>query len=256
MISAVKGMRDLFSLEGKVAVVTGASSGIGRHFVDVYLDAGARVIAISRTVGDLDQHPEFGTRVNHVVADLADSEQVQSAAQSIGQVTDRVDVLVNAAGLNPRLSADAMTEADWRQTLDLNLTAPFLLTRALIGLLKTSGSGRVIHIASLQSLRAFPNGMAYGATKGGIAQLTRAMAVEWSSQGVNVNAIAPGFFRTPLTEAVFNDIETAEKLASQTCLGRNGKLSDLTGPLIFLSTEASCYVTGQLLFVDGGFTAK
>lgn len=249
-------MDDMFSLQGKVAVVTGGSSGIGRHFVDVYLERGAQVIAISRSLGDLDAHPEFNKRLKHISADLMERECVPGVGNQVRSIVDRVDVLVNAAGLNPRVSASELSQDVWQRTLDLNLTAPFLLSQSLIDLLKSSESGRVINIASLQSVRGFPNGMAYGATKGGIAQLTRAMAVEWSSDGVNVNAIAPGFFKTALTESVFNDCATVEALANQTCLGRNGELSDLTGPLIFLSTDASRYVTGQLLFVDGGFTAK
>ena len=120
----------------------------------------------------------------------------------------------------------------------------------------SKGWGRVVNFASLQSRRAFPSGLAYGASKGGVEQMTRAMAEAWSSKGITVNAVAPGFFPTELTEAVFKDPILAKKNADQTCIGRNGKLDDLNGPLLFLCSKASDYMTGQMLFVDGGFTVK
>lgn len=166
------------------------------------------------------------------------------------------DILVNAAGINPRQPADSFTLEAWRLTLDLNLSAPFLLARALVPAMRAKGWGRIINIASLQSVRAFPNGMAYGASKGGVAQMTRAMAEAWSRDGVNCNALAPGFFPTDLTNAVFEDPAAAARNAAQTCIGRNGRLDDLVGPAVFLASPASDYVTGQVLFVDGGFTAK
>jgi len=166
------------------------------------------------------------------------------------------DVLVNAAGLNPRKPADSVTAEDWQRTLDLNLSAPFFLAQALVPAMRARGWGRIINIASLQSRRAFPDGIAYGASKGGVAQLTRAMAEAWSGAGVTCNALAPGFFPTELTAPVFDDSKAAERNAAQTCMGRNGELDDLAGPAIFLASPASDYVTGQILFVDGGFTAK
>ena len=122
--------------------------------------------------------------------------------------------------------------------------------------MKRQGFGRIVNFASLQSERAFNNGLAYGTTKGGVAQMTRAMAEAWSSTGVNTNALAPGFFPTQLTAPVFGDATTAQRLAQQTCVGRNGQMADIDGPLLFLCSDASTYVTGQILYVDGGFTAK
>jgi gluconate 5-dehydrogenase len=122
--------------------------------------------------------------------------------------------------------------------------------------MRDKGWGRIINIASLQSERAFENGLAYGASKGGVTQLTRAMAEAWSRHGINANAIGPGFFPTDLTQAVFDDDARAGKLAAQTAIGRNGNLADLSGPAVFLASPASDYVTGQVLYVDGGFTAK
>ena len=148
------------------------------------------------------------------------------------------------------------TPEGWDITLQLNLAVPFFLSQHLVPAMKAKGWGRIVNFASLQSSRAFPGGLSYGASKGGIAQLTRAMAEAWSRDGINVNAIGPGFFKTELTEAVFADPDRAARNATQTCIGRNGALEDLDGPLLFFCSDASAFVTGQVLMVDGGFTAK
>ncbi len=166
------------------------------------------------------------------------------------------DIIVSAAGANPRVHADFIDEKSWQKTVHLNLNVPFLVAQAFVKEMKAKGWGRIINIASLQSSRAFENGVAYGAAKGGIIQLTRAMAEAWSSHGITANAIAPGFFPTELTAPVFGDPAIASKHAAQTAIGRNGELEDLRGPLLFLASNASSYVTGQTLAVDGGYTAK
>ena len=149
-----------------------------------------------------------------------------------------------------------MTDEGWDTTLNLNLAAPFFLAQAMVPAMKEKGWGRIINFASLQSRRAFPAGISYGASKGGVEQMTRAMAEAWSAHGIMANAVAPGFFRTELTGPVFADPVLAKRNADQTCIGRNGEPSDLDGPLMFFCSPASDYVTGQVLFVDGGFTAK
>jgi NAD(P)-dependent dehydrogenase (short-subunit alcohol dehydrogenase family) len=246
-----------FQVRGRVAVVTGGSSGIGLRFVQAYLDAGAKVIAVSRTPGPLTDlaNNQVGQLV-HVSADLSDIASIEKLPQQLVDVFGQVDILVNAAGVNPRKNSDDLGLDEWNMTLNLNLTAPYILAQGLAKGMRQRGWGRVINIASLQSERAFPNGIAYGATKGGVAQLTRAMAEEWSRDGVGVNAIGPGFFPTALTQRVFENSDLVDQLAAQTCIGRNGSLDDLVGPLMFLSSPASDYVTGQILYVDGGFTAK
>jgi gluconate 5-dehydrogenase len=165
-------------------------------------------------------------------------------------------ILVNAAGINLRQPFMDVTADAFDLHMALHLRAPFLLTQVLAPRMAANGYGRVINLASLQSTRAFPNSAPYGAGKGGIVQLTRAIAEEWSRHGVTCNAIAPGFFPTPLTAPVFNDPERAAKNAAQTAIGRNGALDDLTGATVFLASAASAYITGQTLAVDGGFTAK
>ncbi|NJM35277.1 MAG: SDR family oxidoreductase, partial [Rhodomicrobium sp.] len=191
-----------------------------------------------------------------VAADLSDPAQMKEVAARVAQAFGAPDILIAAAGINTREAADNVTLEGWSQTLNLNLAAPFFLAQALVPAMKAKGWGRILNIASLQTVRAFHGGVAYGASKAGIAQLTRAEAEAWSRHGINVNAIAPGFVETELTAPVFNNPELAARNAAQTCIGRNSTLHDLTGPALFFCSPASDYVTGQILFVDGGFTAK
>jgi NAD(P)-dependent dehydrogenase (short-subunit alcohol dehydrogenase family) len=165
------------------------------------------------------------------------------------------DIVVNAAGVNIRRPMLEITEDDWDATMSLNLAAPFFLSQRLAPAMIAKGWGRIIHIASLQSVRAFGNSGPYGASKGGIMQLARAQAEAWSKHGVTANAIAPGFFATPLTAPVVNDPVRWKKMADSTFIGRTGELADLRGAAVFLASRASDYVTGQTLFVDGGFSA-
>ncbi len=247
----------LFSVKGRVACVTGASSGIGNAAASRLAAAGARVVGVARREAELKAWAEeSGGEKAFVVADLADRSRLSDVATAISKPFGAPDILVNAAGINTRQSADDVTPAGWDKTLDLNLAAPFFLAQGLVPAMKKRRWGRIVNFASLQSRRAFPGGLAYGASKGGVEQLTRAMAEAWSAFGISVNALGPGFFPTELTGPVFSDPELAARNAEQTCIGRNGELSDLDGPLLFFCSEASAYVTGQTLFVDGGFTAK
>ena len=181
-------------------------------------------------------------------------ELARAAAEPFGAPT----IVINAAGVNPRQPADTIATETWNETLALNLSAPFFLSRALVPGMRAAGQGNIINIASLQTTRAFTNGIAYGAAKGGIGQLTRAMAEAWSGgqSGIVANAIAPGFFPTELTAPVFGDPDVSAHHAAMTCIGRNGALPDLDGALLFLASRASAYVTGQIISVDGGYTAK
>ena len=252
--------RELFSLADRVACVTGASSGIGRALATALAEAGAAVVGVARRESELSdwvrEAEAVGGRAAACVADLSDPDGVPAVAARVREPFGAPDILINAAGINPRRPAEAMTPEIWRQTLDVNLSVPFFLAQALVPAMRNKGWGRVVNFASLQSSRAFPNGIAYGAAKGGVAQLTRAMAEAWSAHGIACNALAPGFFPTELTASVFDDAEAAARNARQTCIGRNGRLDDLIGPAIFLASPASDYVTGQIIHVDGGFTAK
>ena len=249
--------RHLFDLTGRVACVTGASSGLGRRAASALVAAGAQVVGVARRADALrDWQDEAGPNAAYVVADVADRDGIAALCEAISAPFGAPDIVVHAAGINTREAASDVTPEGWDITLALNLSAPFFLTQALVPAMQQKGWGRIVNFASLQTTRAFPGGIAYGATKAGIGQLTRAMAEAWSKDGITANAIGPGFFPTELTEAVFSDPERAARNAAQTCAGRNGRMEDLDGPLLFLCSEASGYVTGQVLMVDGGFTAK
>jgi len=247
-----------FSVAGQVALVTGASSGIGRHLAGALADAGAHVIAIARRADRLTELARDHGCVPHA-CDLGAVTDFDALMAQISQHHGTPRILLNAAGVNLREPVGDITMASWNTTQHLNVTVPFMLARAMVDQLTAEGTAngaRIINFASLQSVRAFANSVAYGASKGAVTQLTRAMAEAWGAHGVTANAIAPGFFPTELTAPVFADDAKADHNAGQTCLGRNGDLADLTGPALFLSSPASGYVTGQVLYVDGGFTAK
>ncbi|UCH73957.1 MAG: SDR family oxidoreductase [Rhodospirillales bacterium] len=251
---------DPFDLAGHVALVTGGSSGLGRRIGLALARAGAAVVLVARRAELLEEASgeieAVGARAACLVADVGDTSAIDGMAEDAARPFGAPDILVNAAGVNLRQPPAEVTIDSWNRTLSLNLTAPFFLARALLPGMKARRWGKIVNLASLQSCRAFANGIAYGASKGGIVQLTRAMAEAWSRFGITCNALAPGFFPTELTAPLFGDPATLEKLAAQTAIGRNGELSDIDGPAVFLAAPASDYITGQVIFVDGGFTAK
>ena len=253
-------LENLFTLRNKVALVTGASSGIGHHLCMVYAKAGAHVIAIARRESRLIELKEKITKnggsIDYLALELSLSLDYSELEKKVSSIAGSPDILINAAGVNLRQHADQVTKQDWDKTLELNLSIPFFLAQALAQEMIKKSFGRIINIASLQSFRAFENGIAYGASKGGIAQLTRAMAQAWSKHGITANAIAPGFFPTELTAAVFENDELNQQHAQATAIGRNGKLQDLDGISIFLASSASAYITGQIIAVDGGYLSK
>ena len=249
-----------FSLDNKVFVITGASSGIGRAVSGFLADAGASVVMLARREPELSaacsEITDRGRKASYVVADLGEREELEHIALQCRVPFGPVSGIVNAAGVNLRQPAEEVSLESWDQTLNLNLAVPFFFSRAFVQDMKDHQYGRIINIASLQSSRAFPNGLPYGSSKSGVSQLTRAMAETWSKHGITSNAIAPGFFPTELTAPVFSDPETERWAAGQTAIGRNGKLEDLRGVVVFFASDASSYITGQTLYVDGGFTAK
>ncbi len=253
---------DLFSLKGKVALVTGASSGIGRATALVLARAGASVVLAARGEDALKaavaEVLAAGGQAAYAVGDLSRIEALPELAAASRAFFGPPDILVNAAGLNPRRSWTEVTPEIWQATLSLNLGTPFFLAKLLIPDMQAKRFGRIINIASLQSVRAFPNGLPYGASKGGLMQLTRSMAEAWSADqsGITCNAIAPGFFKTGLTAPLFEDPKVIDALARQTIIGRNGLPEDLDGLAVFLASPASGYITGQTLFLDGGWSAK
>ena len=250
----------LFDLTGRRAFVTGGNSGIGEAMARALGLAGARVALVARRETELTQAGERlradGIDAIALATDLTNLDALRATALQAERRLGGVDIVVNAAGVNLRQSFADVTPEAWQTQIALHLSAPFFLTQALAPGMRGRRWGRIINIASLQSYRAFPNSAPYGAGKGGVVQLTRAIAQEWSPHGITCNAIGPGFFPTALTSAVFDNPELAQRNATQTCIGRNGRLEDLYGATVFLASDASAYITGQTLMVDGGFTAK
>ena len=250
----------LFDLTGHAAVVTGGNSGIGKAIAYALGSQGAKLVLMARRQTELDtactELKSDGIAAHGVSVDLADRTALNQACLNAALPYGAPDILVNCSGINVRKPFPDLADDDWDATMAINLAAPFFLARALAPAMKAKGWGRIINIASLQSVRAFSNSGPYGASKGGVMQLTRATAEYWSRFGVTCNAIAPGFFNTPLTAPVFADAAKAQKNADATMMGRNGELPDLYGTAIFLASNASAYVTGQTIFVDGGFSAK
>ncbi|MBC9712969.1 SDR family oxidoreductase [Streptomyces sp. TRM66268-LWL] len=248
-----------FGLAGRNALVTGGSSGIGKAIATALARAGARVVLMARGAQALDETVDGlraeGLDAAAVVADVGDREALHAAAEEAVEPYGEPDILVTSAGINLRPPLGDLTIADWDTTMAVNLDAPFLLGRRFGPGMAERGWGRIIHLASQQSLRAFGNSGAYGVSKAAICALTRSQAEAWSKHGVCVNALGPGFVETPLTEAVFADPARAEALAGRTMMGRNGTPEDFAGPALFLASDAARYMTGQTLFVDGGFSA-
>ena len=250
----------LFDLKGRRALVTGGNSGIGEAMARALGLAGARVQLVARREAELQAAAQRlaadAIDAQWLAADLSDAASLRDVGRAAEQRLGGIDILVNAAGVNLRQPFAEVTPESWQATLALHLGAPFFLTQALAPGMRERGFGRIVNIASLQSTRAFGNSAPYGAGKGGIVQLTRAIAQEWSPHGITCNAIGPGFFPTALTAPVFANAELAQKHAAQTCVGRNGELEDLYGVTVFLASAASAYITGQTLMVDGGYTAR
>ena len=247
-----------FSLNTKVALVTGGSSGIGKMVALSLARAGAYVwIASSRDNADetIKEIEAEGSKGAFYQVDVTSTDALEKMLSHIYSVSGKIDILVNGAGINLRTSADELTLEQWQKTIDINLTAPYQLSQLAVKKMKESGWGRIINIASLQSLRAFDNSIPYGASKGGVMQLTRALAQAYSKDGVLVNAIAPGFFRTNLTESLYQNSKKIKDLAGKTMMNRNGEEKDIFGISVFLCSDANSYITGQTIFLDGGFSA-
>ncbi len=248
----------LFSLAGRVAVVTGGSSGIGAGMATALGRAGARVVLVAREAGRLRAAAEAmratGGEVSWVSADLASREGVERGAAEAAGAFGEPDILVNCAGVNLRPPLPALSVADWDLTMAVNLTAPFLLGQRFGPVMAARGWGRIINVTSQQAGRAFGNSGGYGASKGGLAALTRSQSEAWAPAGVCCNSVCPGFVPTRLNAHVARDPEQSAAMAARTMTGRNGSPEDFAGVAVFLASRASDYVTGQTLYVDGGFS--
>jgi NAD(P)-dependent dehydrogenase (short-subunit alcohol dehydrogenase family) len=252
-------LRELFSLEGRVAVVTGGSSGIGEAMASALAFAGARVVIVARDPTRLSatckSMRDSGCEVAWVSADLADRAEVRRGASAAAAAFGEPDILVNCAGVNLRPPLGSLSEEHWDLMHAVNVTAPFVLGQRFGPEMAARGWGRIINVTSQQAERAFGNSGGYGASKGSLAALTRSQSEAWASSGVCVNSICPGFVATPLTRDVSSDPVRSAALAARTHMGRNGEPSDFAGVAVFLASSASDYVTGTTVFVDGGFSA-
>jgi gluconate 5-dehydrogenase len=238
-----------FSLAGKIAVVTGASRGIGAAITAGLHDAGAVVFGLSRS-GTAPQD------VTAIACDLSDDEAIENAFRSIAAQGGRIDALVNAAGVSLAPQGAASELARFRATVATDLTGVYATILAAYPLLKRAGSAAIVNVTSINSVRGFPGNPAYVAAKAGLAGLTRALAADYAPDGIRVNALAPGYVATEMTATSYADPVMHEDRRRHTMLGRWGQPADMVGAAVFLASPASSYVTGQELFVDGGWTTK
>jgi NAD(P)-dependent dehydrogenase (short-subunit alcohol dehydrogenase family) len=246
------------SLDGRVAVVTGGSSGIGRAIAGALARAGASVAVVARTEADLvatvDELAAEGCRAAWVSADLSTRDGVRAAAEQAAAVCGEPDILVNCAGINVRPPMGEVGEQVWDATMAVNLEAPYLLGQRFGPGMAERGFGRIIHITSQQAHRAFVQSGVYGVSKGALESLARSQAEAWSPHGVTCNTLVPGFVMTPLNARLSSDPEQVAALAARTMVGRNGVAEDFAGAAVFLASRASGYITGQAIFVDGGLS--
>jgi gluconate 5-dehydrogenase len=248
-----------FDLGGKTALITGGGSGLGLAMARGLAAAGARVVLNGRGGAKLDAAAAAlkgdGLLAETAVFDVTDSAAVNEGIADVVARFGQIDILVNNAGVQHRAPIEEFSDADWRRVLSTNLDAPFFLARAVIPAMKARKSGKIINIASLMSSLARPTTVPYQASKGGIAMLTRGLAVELAPHGIQCNAIAPGFFATEMNTALTQNAEFSAWIAKRTPAGRWAKPEELAGAAVFLASSAADFVTGQVLYVDGGFTA-
>ncbi|WP_240137167.1 SDR family NAD(P)-dependent oxidoreductase [Streptomyces sp. MUM 178J] len=257
-MDAQKYLADLFSLDGRTALVTGGSSGIGRAIAGALARAGAGVVIVARREAELaaavGELTDGGCRAARVSADLSTRDGVRAAAEEAAGAFGEPDILVNCAGVNLRPPLDDLGEDVWDATMAVNLEAPYLLGQRFGPGMAERGFGRIIHITSQQAHRAFVRSGAYGVSKGALESLARSQAEAWSPYGVTCNTLVPGFVPTPLNAHLSADPERVAALAARTMVGRNGLAGDFAGAAVFLASRASAYVTGQAIHVDGGFS--
>ena len=245
---------ELFSLSGKTALITGSSQGIGFTLAEGLIKAGARVVMNGRDAVKLAAAAE-GLGADQLAFDVTDHGAARAAVDSYEGDHGPIDILINNAGMQHRGPLEEFSSEDFERLIATNLTSVFNVGQAVARHMIGRGAGKIINIASVQTALARPGIAPYVASKGGVANLTKGMATDWAPKGLNVNAIAPGYFDTPLNAALVADEEFTAWIAKRTPQGRWGQLPELVGAAVFLSSPASSFVSGQTLFVDGGMTA-
>jgi NAD(P)-dependent dehydrogenase (short-subunit alcohol dehydrogenase family) len=250
---------DDFRLDGKVSIVTGASRGLGQAMAEALAEAGSSVILAARSEEALEAVAEkiraAGFKAFVIGTDVGEEGDLDRLVERTLEEHGRIDVLVNNAGTTFRGAAIDFPEKEWDRVLAVNLRSVFLLSQKVARVMRAHGGGKIINTASLLSEIGVPLIPAYAAGKGGIRQLTKALAVEWAEHNIQVNGIGPGYFRTEMTETLYRDPERYEKVMNRVAIKRWGKPEDLKGAVVYLASRASDYVTGQVLYVDGGFLA-
>jgi 2-deoxy-D-gluconate 3-dehydrogenase len=249
----------MFDLQGQIAVITGATRGLGRAMAIALAEAGADIALIQRSESDTSTKQLIegvGSRAEIIPCDLSVMDQVKYVMEQVDDRFGRVDILVNNGGIQRRSPADQFSESDWDDVIDVNLKTVFLLCQQAGRRMISQGRGKIINIASLLSFQGGMTVPAYAVAKGGVAQLTKALANEWAAQGINVNAIAPGYMDTDMNEALKRNETRNRQIMERIPAERWGKPEDMKGSVVFLASRASDYVNGHVLVVDGGWMGR
>lgn len=251
--------KNIFNLSGKRALITGSSQGIGYALAKGLAEAGAEIILNGRNVDNLqiaaDKFDVLGVSAHQMPFDVTDNQMVAEAINKFEASVGNIDILVNNAGMQHRGPLEDFSAADFEHLMNTNVTSVFNVGQAVAKHMIKRGEGKIVNIASVQTALARPGIAPYTASKGAVANLTKGMTTDWAKYGLQINALAPGYFDTPLNAALVNDPEFSEWLCKRTPTGRWGQLEELVGACVFLSSSASSFVNGQTLFVDGGITA-
>jgi gluconate 5-dehydrogenase len=251
-------MNPLFDLTGQVAIVTGTSRGLGQYFARALARSGADLVLTSRTLESVkpfqEQVEELGRKAVCVALDVRDKDSIEAMAATAEQAFGKIDILVNNAGMNIRKPALDVTWDDWNAILDTNLRGSFFVAQAVAKRMVPRGYGRIINIGSVTSVNGYAGLGPYGASRGGIRQLTMSLADDWGKHGITVNCLAPGWFQTAQNKIMYENKEWVEYLSDRIPVKRPGSPDDLDSAVVFLAAESSRYVTGQTLLVDGGIS--
>jgi 2-dehydro-3-deoxy-D-gluconate 5-dehydrogenase len=254
-------MTNLFDLTGKVAIVTGGGSGIGLGIADGLADAGARVAIVGRNAERLqaavrEMGGEANAKLIPIAGDVTAEDEVMAVVGEVSRRIGRIDILFNNAGINIRNQPQAMSLDDWRRVIDVNLTGAFLMSKAVYPSMKQVGGGKIVNTGSMASLFGAAYAAAYAASKGGIVQLTKSLALAWAPDNIQVNAILPGWFETDMTDQAKVEVPgLAERVTARIPVGRWAQPADMAGTAVWLASRASDYVTGAAIPVDGGYSA-